>query len=60
MSYILTGGFAKGYRTYIMTGLAALTVIAGWAVGDHTEAETIRSLWDLFMAGGVAGLRAAV
>lgn len=60
MSYVLTGGFAKGYRTYIMTGLAALTVAAGWAVGDHSTAESVRALWEIFMAGGVAAARAAM
>lgn len=60
MTYYLTAGPLEGYRTYILTGLAALTVIAHWALGDATAADAINDLWKLFMAGGVAALRSAV
>lgn len=31
---LLTGGFAKGYRSYILSAITVLTAAAGWAVGD--------------------------
>lgn len=34
LTYLLTGGFAKGYRTYILAGIALVTVVAQFAVGD--------------------------
>ena len=59
MGYILTGGFAKGYRTYIFMGLAGLTAVANWAVGDMSTSQTLNTLWELFASGGIAALRAA-
>ena len=32
--YILTGGFAKGYRTYILSGVAVVGAVAAWSIGD--------------------------
>lgn len=34
IGYILSGGFAKGYRTKIISAVAIVGVIASWAVGD--------------------------
>lgn len=60
MGYILTGGFAAGYRTYILAALGVITAAAGWAVGDQTTAEAIRSVWEILLSGSVAAVRAAV
>lgn len=60
MTNVLTCGWARGYRTYIMCGLAALTAIAAWSVGDANTADTLRALWELFLSGGVAATRAAL
>ena len=56
LAYILTGGFAKGYRTYILAGLAVAGTIAQYAVGDIglTEALTQGAA-----ALGLGALRAA-
>ena len=34
IAWIVTGGFAKGYRTRILGVTAALSAIGLWAVGD--------------------------
>ena len=33
-TWLITGGFAKGYRTQILGLTAALSAIGMWAVGD--------------------------
>jgi hypothetical protein len=58
MGYLLTGGFLAGYRTYILSGLAALTAVAYWSIGEQTTAATLQALWELFASGGLAALRA--
>lgn len=60
MSYLLTGGFLKGYRTYVLSGLAAITAVAYWAIGDQSTTDTLRALWELFASGAIASLRAGV
>lgn len=60
LGWLITGGFLKNYRTYVLTGLAALTAVAYWATGDQTTADTMRMLWELFTSGSVATLRAGV
>lgn len=60
MTYVLTGGFLKGYRTYVLSGIAAITAVAYWSVGDQTTVDTLRALWELFASGAVASLRAGV
>ena len=41
IAYLITGGFAKGYRTYILAGLALVGVIGQYAVGDIGLTEAI-------------------
>lgn len=60
MTYILTGGFARGYRTYILAALGVLTAAASWAVGDQTSAEALRAIWEIVLSGSVATARAAL
>lgn len=57
LSYLLTGGFLKGYRTYVMMGIAAITAVAGYAVGDMSLTQTITAV---SVALGANGLRSAV
>ena len=57
LTWILTGGFAKGYRTYILTGLAVVGFFASYAVGDS---DLITTLSAIATALGVSTLRAAV
>ena len=57
LKYILTGGFAKGYRTYIAAGVLVVSALASYATGDADLVHTIQSI----AAGlGLGSLRAAV
>jgi hypothetical protein len=41
VTYLLTGGFLKGYRTQVLGATAALSAVALWAVGDTTLMDLI-------------------
>jgi hypothetical protein len=57
IGWILSGGFAKGYRTYVMASVVVITALAAYAVGDAGLIQTIQTV-----AGGtgLGALRAAV
>jgi hypothetical protein len=57
---LITGGFAKGYRTQILGVTTALSTIALWAVGEMTLPELISSLPLAFGGLGLAALGAKV
>jgi len=57
LSYLLTGGFLKGYRTYLMAALAAASALTAYAVGDANLTQTITAVGT---ALGMSGLRSAV
>ena len=57
MAWLLTGGFAKGYRTYIMAGIGVLTALAAYATGDADLTHTVNNI---AMALGLGTLRASV
>ena len=57
LTWILTGGFVKGYRTYILTGVAVVGAFASYSVGDT---DLIQTLTAIATALGVSTLRAAV
>jgi hypothetical protein len=40
-AYILTGGFLKGYRTYILAGLGIAGLVANYLVGDADLSATV-------------------
>ena len=52
----LTGGFLRGYRTYVLSFVAALAVVANYAVGDLSLTEAINGV---ALAIGLGTLRAA-
>jgi hypothetical protein len=60
IAWILTGGFAKGYRTQILGFTAALSAIALWAVGDATLNDLIAKAPAIFGGLGLAALGAKV
>ena len=41
LTWLITGGFAKGYRTQVLGVAAALSAVAMWAVGDMTLMDLI-------------------
>lgn len=60
LNMILTGGFARGYRTYILGAIIALQAIAQWAVGDATLIELLNRLPEILGGLGLMTLRAGM
>lgn len=60
MTSILTGGFAAGYRTYILGAMLALQAIAQYAVGDLTLTSLLTQLPEILGGLGLMALRAGV
>jgi len=54
--WLITGGFAKGYRTQILGLVTALSALASWAVGDATLADLITRAPVIFGGLGLAAL----
>lgn len=44
VTYLLTGGFAKGYRTYIIAAVAVVGAVASFSVGDLSLEATIAAV----------------
>ena len=47
----------KGYKTYIVAGMAALTAITGYLVGDISLADAIQGV---LASGAIAAIRDAI
>jgi hypothetical protein len=60
LTWLVAGGFAKGYRTQVLGISAALSAIALWAVGDMTLAELVTKLPVILGGLGLAALGAKV
>lgn len=60
ITWLLTGGFAKGYRTQILGVTAALSAVGLWAAGDMTLAELVAALPVALGGLGLAALGAKV
>jgi hypothetical protein len=60
LTWIITGGFAKGYRTQILGLTTALSAIAMWAVGDASLTDLIAKAPAIFGGLGLAALGAKV
>ena len=60
LGYLLSGGFAKGYRTQILGVSAALSVVAMWAVGDMSLTDLLAKLPVMLGGLGLAALGAKV
>jgi hypothetical protein len=60
LAWLITGGFAKGYRTQILGLTTALSTIALWAVGDMTLTDLIAKTPVIFGGLGLAALGAKV
>jgi hypothetical protein len=44
LTWLITGGFAKGYRTQVLGVTAALSAAGLWAVGDMSLADLLAKL----------------
>lgn len=60
LTWLLSSGFLKGYRTYVLSAAGAVTVIAAWAVGDQSSQQTMHSLWELAVSLSVGTVRAGM
>ena len=60
LAWLITGGFAKGYRTQILGITTALSTIALWALGDTSLADLIAKAPVIFGGLGLAALGAKV
>ena len=60
LAWILTGGFAKGYRTQVLWVTTALSAVALWAVGDMSLADLFGKLPMVLGGLGLAALGAKV
>ncbi len=56
LAWLITGGFAKGYRTQILGLITALSAVATWAVGDATLADLVTKAPVVFGGLGLATL----
>lgn len=60
LAWLISGGFAKGYRTQILGVTTALSAVGLWAVGDTPLAKLVTEL-PLILGGlGLAALGAKV
>lgn len=60
MKYVITGGWAKGYRTYILAAVGVIAAVAQWSVGDASAADAMRAIWEIVMSSSVAAARSAI
>jgi len=60
LGWLLTGGFAKGYRTQVLGVTAALSTAGLWAVGDMSLADLVTKLPVVLGGLGLAALGAKV
>lgn len=58
--WLITGGFAKGYRTQVLGLTAALSAVGLWAVGDLTFAQLLSEIPIILGGLGLAALGAKV
>ncbi len=54
--WLITGGFAKGYRIQILGVVTALSAVATWAIGDGTLTDLIEKVPVIFGGLGLATL----
>jgi hypothetical protein len=60
LTYIFSGGFLAGSRTYILGGLLTVQAVASWAVGDITLVALVDQLPEILGGLGLMALRAGV
>ena len=60
LAWLISGGFAKGYRTQVLGVTTALSAVALWAVGDMSLANLLGNLPIALGGLGLAALGAKV
>ena len=53
MTWLLTGGFLKGYRTYVFSAVGVIGALAQYSIGDANLTETVQAV-TLAMSVGTA------
>ena len=57
MTYILSGGFLRGYRTYVLSAGGVIAALISYSVGDVDLVETVKAVT---LALSAASIRSAV
>lgn len=60
IAWLVTGGFARGYRTQILGVTAALSAVGLWAAGDLTLSQLLSEVPVILGGLGLAALGAKV
>jgi hypothetical protein len=60
LAWLITGGFAKGYRAQILGLTTALSALAMWGTGDSTLTDLIAKAPAIFGSLGLTALGAKV
>jgi|SRR6516225_447173 hypothetical protein len=60
LAYLLSGGFLKGSRTYILATLLAATGVVKFLTGDESMNDLLASLPEILGGLGLSALRAGV
>lgn len=60
LTYIITGGFLAGSRTYIIGCLLILQALGAYAMGDLSLADFINKLPEILGGMGLMTLRAGI
>lgn len=60
LTSLITGGFLKGYRTYILAWIVVIQALASYLLGDMTLPQFLEQLPEMAGGLGLASLRAAV
>ena len=58
--WVATGGFAKGYRTYVLAALGVIGAAASWAVGDQSAQDAVNAIVQALMSASIGTTRAAM
>jgi len=57
---LMTGGFLKGQRTYVLGLLLAAQAVVAWLVGDSSLAELFTKVPEILTGLGIMTLRAGM
>lgn len=60
LASLLTGGFLKNYRTYLLGFLLAATGLIKYLTGDESGSDLVQSLPEILGGFGLVTLRAAL
>jgi hypothetical protein len=60
LAYLLTGGYLKNYRTYLLGFALAATGVGKYLAGDETLSDVVQSLPEILGGLGLVTLRAGL